>query len=374
MNRLSRTPLVYIIDDLGVGGAQRQLVELVKSLPTGCYIPHVISLSTTRIDYVEALRAARIPVTLIPQQGKWSWSAFITLWKTLRAIRPTIVNTWLFTADLYGRLAAWCAGVPIIISTVHSVDLDKPSRHVIVDRWLKGVTHRFIATANAVGSVLNQREGVPQERMTIIHNGIDLREFVPASYNGHLRRTLKIGPNRPLIGIVGRLARVKDHETFIRAASIVIRTIPNCAFLIVGSGALRSSIQQLVAQLGLKSHIYFLDHQPLVAPVYDTLDLLVVSSLYEGCCRVILEAMAMEKPVVATAVGGNPELVIPGQTGLLVPVQDPPQLAEAIIQLLSDPARAKQMGTQGRRAIEGHFGLGRMVEETDALYHELALR
>ena len=363
--------VVYVVDDLNLGGAQRQLVELVEALPRTRYAPHIISLSATKCHYVEPLRAKGIPVTCIAQSGKWSWSAFVRLHHTLRDLRPTIVHTWLFTADLYGRLAARLAGVRIVISTIHSVDLDKPSRHVMADRILQRLTNRFIATAGAVRTVLNEREGVPAERTSIIYNGVDLREFTPAESNGHLRKEFGWPVDAPVLGIVGRLAPVKDHETFLYAAALVRQAMPDTRIVVVGDGARRAPLQRLIEQLDLRDHVTFLGNRSELPSIYESLDLLVVSSRYEGCCRVILEAMAMGKPVVATAVGGNPELVLPGQTGLLVPPEDPRHLANAILELLDQPERARAMGRAGRHRAEQRFSLKRMVDETDHLYQEL---
>ncbi|MBI4342291.1 MAG: glycosyltransferase [Candidatus Omnitrophica bacterium] len=363
--------VVYVVDDLNLGGAQRQLVELVQALPRDRYDVHIISLSATKRAYVGALRAGKIPVTCIAQSGKWSWRTFIQLYRVIRRLRPAVVHTGLFTADLYGRLAARLAGVRVVVSTVHSVDFDKPSRHVMADRLLRGLTDRFIATAGAVRTVLNEREGVPPERTTVIYNGVNLREFTPASSNGHLRAELGLPAEDPVIGIVGRLVPVKDHETFLYAAALVRQAMPRSRFLIVGDGARRAPLEHLIDQLDLRGHVRFLGSRSEVAPVYDLLDLLVVSSRYEGCCRVILEAMAMSKPVVATAVGGNPELVSSGRTGLLVPPEDPRHLADAILELLDHPDRARAMGRSARHRVEQRFSLERMVEETDRVYQEL---
>ena len=366
--------IVFVVDDLNLGGAQRQLVELVIALPRDRYEAHVISLSGTKCACVEALRAGGIAFTCIAQSGKWSWSAFLRLYGALRRLRPALVHTGLFTADLYGRLAARLAGVPIVVSTVHSVDLDKPSRYVIVDRLLRRLTDRFITTAGAVRTVLGEREGVPAQRTTVIYNGVNLREFSPASSNGHLREELGWSGGEPLIGIVGRLAPVKDHETFLYAAALVRQAVPRARFVIVGDGPLRIALHHLVDRLDLGGHVRLTGSRAEVASVYDALDLLVVSSRYEGCCRVILEAMAMGKPVIATAVGGNPELVLAGQTGLLVPPEDPRHLADAILELLDYPERARAMGRAARHRAEQRFSLERMVEETDRVYQELLNR
>ena len=366
--------IAYVIDCLGWGGAQRQLVELVRALPKDRYVVEVISLSDDKVAYVEVLRQAGIALTLIPHSGKWSWTTLVRLYQALRRFRPAIVHTGLFTADLYGRVAARLAGVPWVVSTTQSVDSDKPWHYVLVDRWLKTLTDHFIVNAEAVGEVLCARERVARRKITTIYNGIDLERFRGQEQDGALRRQYGISAAQPLIGIVGRLAPVKDHETFIRAAWHVCQQLPTCAFVIVGSGPLKSSLEQLVAHLGMGANVHFVDTQTEVERVYTALDLLVVTSRYEGCCNVILEAMATGKPIVATAVGGNPELVIPGQTGLLVPPRQPKRIAEAILTLLHDPEQARRLGRGGRHHVETQFALDRMVDQTEAVYRRLVER
>ena len=312
-----------------------------------------------------------MPVTLIEQSGKWSWQAYRLLVRAIRSAQPDIVHTWLFTADLYGRLAAWRAKVPVIISAVRSVEPDKPWHYVLADRLLRFVTDAFTVNAKAVGEVLTRRERVPPSKIHTIYNGIDLGALDPSIVDGAVRQQLAVGKGAPLIGIVGRLAPVKDHATFLRAAALVLRRVSSAQFVLVGDGPLRAELKRLVHLLDIEPSVHFLGNQTNMAEVIGALDLVVVSSTYEGCCNAILEGMAMAKPVVATAVGGNPELVSPGKTGVLVPPSDSAQLAEAIVKLIKDPQRAVAMGAAGRKRVEARFSLQRMVEETGRLYQHL---
>ena len=146
---------------------------------------------------------------------------------------------------------------------------------------------------------------------------------------------------------------------------------PQAKFLIVGDGPRWHTLQELVRALGLGPTVHFLPSRTQITDVLAALDVVVVSSRYEGCCNVILEAMAMAKPVVATAVGGTPELIVPGETGWLVPPGDPPSLARAVGEVLRQPQQARLMGHWARQRAETHFSLPRMVEQTTALYHAL---
>lgn len=363
--------VAYIIDDLGLGGAQRQLVELLKGLARTRYEVHVISLSTAKTHYADALRSRGIPLHEIPQSGTLDWRCLRALVTLLKALRPSIVHTWLFTADLYGRVAACRARVPVIVSAVRSVEPDKPWHYVAADRLLRRVTHAFTVNAEAIGQVLAARERVSPARIHTIYNGVDLGVFDSAKADGAVRRRVGVDVTTPLIGMVGRFAPVKDHATFLRAAAVVRRELPHARFLLVGDGPLKEEMSRLSRALGLKEHVHMWESQSDIAAVFAALDVVVVSSRYEGCCNVILEAMAMGKPVVATAVGGNPELVGHEQTGLLVPPADPMPLAEAIARLVRDPRRAHAMGQAARRRVEERFGLSRMVHQTQRLYDDV---
>ncbi len=363
--------ILHVIDDLGLGGAQRQLVELLKGLKEKNTPLEVIALSTEKTDYAQSVRDLGIPLTLISQSGKWSWSAFFTLKRALKRSRPDIVQTWLFTADLYGRIAAKMSGVPVIISTVRSVELDKPAHYVLADRLLNRWTDRFIVNAKAVGDVLTEREKVSREKIDLIYNGLDLTGLDPAKQDGFFRKKHGLSAGIPVIGIVGRLAPVKDHETFLKAAALAAADLPEAVFVVVGGGPLKATLESQAKRLGLSSRVRFLESQLQVAEVYSGLDLLVVSSLYEGCSNVVLEAMAMGKPVIATSVGGNPELVIQGKTGLLVPPKDAGLLAQRIKEMVLQPQKRLEMGRQARLMVKERFTLGRMVDQTEAVYRGL---
>ncbi len=366
-----RRRIALIIDDLDVGGAQRQLLEMAQHLPKDRFEVSVIALSATRLQLAEEVRAAGVPVYAIAQSGAWSWSCWRSLYRLLRVLRPQLVHTWLFTADLYGRSAAWAARVPRILSAVRSVEPWKPGRYVLVDRVLRRITDAFTVNAGAIGDVLTQREGVPPAKIITVYNGVDLARFDPAAANGAVRQQVGATDQMPVVGIVGRLSPEKDHATFLQAAVLVATQRPQARFLILGSGALREELRALAVQLGLEGAVRFLGAQADVREVFAALDLLVVSSRYEGCCNVILEGMAMGKPVVATAVGGNPELVKSGQTGWLVPAQDPAAMAQAMLRVIDDPQMAAAMGREGRRQVEARFSTERMIEQTASLYERL---
>jgi glycosyltransferase involved in cell wall biosynthesis len=365
-----RTRVVHVIDHLDPGGAQSQLLELARHLPRERWACHVISLSATQGTLLPEFQAAGIPVTRIAQQGRWSWSCFWALRQALRSLRPDIVHTWLFTADLYGRLAARTSGVPVLITAVRSVEPSKPWHYVAVDAGLQHLTDAITINAEAIRPVLRRREHIRGRKIHTIYNGIDGAMFSPAAVNGAVRESLGWGA-APVVGLVSRLMPEKDPATFVRAALMVAGTLPTARFLIVGHGPLAPALQEMVRAAHVSDRFVFTGYRRDRAACLQAMDIVVLSSLYEGCANAILEAMAMAKPVVATRVGGNPELVVEGLTGLLVPSADPEALAAALQALLQDPTRARAMGRAGRARIEAEFTISRMVQGTAALYTSL---
>ena len=365
--------VAHVIDSLGLGGAQRQLVELVKALPKDRYEVSIISLSDEKREFEAELAAHGIHFTVLTHRGAWSWRTLGQVLKLIREARPDIVHTWLFTAGLYGRIAAKLAGVRLVVHAVRSIEPDKPGLYVVADRVLRWTTSAYVANAEAVGHVLLRRERVRKEAIAVCYNGVDLLRFTPETHNGALRKELNWSAEELIVGMVGRLEPVKDHGTFLRAAKLVIEKQPSVKFLCVGSGPLRAGLETLIRGLGIESNIRMIEKRSAAAAI-SAMDVVVVPSIYEGCSNVILEAMAMGKPVIASQVGGNPELVQGGSTGMLFPVGDARALAAAIFALAKDEESRRRMSEAALVLVRKHFTLGAMVVRTEAVYQNLMQR
>ncbi len=363
--------IVHIIDDLHGGGAQQQLYELVRNLPKDEWDPIVISLSQEKLQLADQFEQAGISVQCIHQQGKWSWSCFWELVHTLRALNADVVHTWLFTADLYGRLASRWLGQACVISSIRSVQTDKPKHYVWVDRFLKNITHKFIVNADIIQPVMHEREGVSFDKIKTVHNGIDLENFISNGHAQTVREELGLSRDDQVIGIVSRLMPVKDPMTFLLAARAVHQEMPQVKFVIVGDGELSEELQSHVQDWGLQGQVIFTGFRQDRARLLSAMDIVALSSLYEGCSNAILEAMAVGKPVVATDVGGNRELVRVGKSGYLVRAQDPKAMADVFKQLLRDDALRIKMGHMGRQLVEENFTLEQLVRKTSKVYREL---
>lgn len=367
--------IVLVIDLLGTGGAERQLIELVKNIDREKFEISVVSLSTEKTDLLSELIENNIEVKLIDQWGKICIPTFINLYKFIKLKRPDIVHTYLFTASLYGRIVARLAGVPFVISSERSTEVWKKKSYIITDYILSKFTNRIIVNAKAIKEMLIKREKIPAKKIQVIYNGLDLNRLISKETNiEEIKKKLNIFNGNKIIGIVGRLTKEKDHITFLRAAKIISDYYDNANFLVVGGGDLRGELEGYASVLGISNKVIFTGKTNNVAETLRAIDVFVSTSLYEGCSNAILEAMASGLPVVATKVGGNPEIVNDGLTGILVPPRNPDLLAEAVLSLLNNPELRKTMGKNGRERIESDFILSKMVSNTEGVYESLVSR
>jgi len=363
--------IAFVIDDLGLGGAQRQLLELVKQLDRKRFQATVYGLSVKKTALKEAFERAQVPVILFDQKGKLSLPVLLGLWRALRRFSPTIVHTYLFTADVYGRIAGKLAGIPILISSVRSTEPDKKWHYVLMDRFLGRWSDAVVANAQCIGELLSVRERIETKKIYTIHNGVDLRRFPYPMQNGHLRTVLGIPDGALLLGTVGRLGPEKDHRTLLHAVAELSKKNLKPYLLLIGDGPLSESLTRLGEALGIGGQLRWLGARSDIPELLAGLDLFVLPSRYEGCPNVVLEAMAAGKCVVATGVGGTPELIRSGETGVLVTPGEIEELVEVLSNLLKDLSKVSEIGQRARASVSQTFSVDRMVEKTEALYGQL---
>jgi glycosyltransferase involved in cell wall biosynthesis len=300
------------------------------------------------------------------------------LCRLIRQIRPHIVHTHTAKAGVTGRLAAWLMGVPVIVHTFHGQVFDGyfgsvVSRLIVlIERWLARPTSVIIAISPRLKDELLAKRIAPHNKVAVIELGLDLEDFLATTgRSGVIRADLPISAEDPLVGIVGRLVPIKDHRTFLEACVRVIRKDRRVRFVIVGDGELRGMLEALSKQLGLADRVYFTGWKKHGPSIYADLDLVVVSSRNEGTPVSIIEALATGKPVVATRVGGVPDLVEHGSDGLLVPPADPQALADAIIYFLENPEAARAAALHGRERVRERYSKARLLADLQTLYLEL---
>ncbi|MGI6605059.1 MAG: glycosyltransferase family 4 protein [bacterium] len=359
--------VLHIISDLNVGGAGRYLLNLLPGLKAEGVLVQVVCPGGGELER-ELRERGFEPWLLSEGDASFSWRAVAEIRRYLAQGSYQVVHTH---ASLAGRVAARLSGVRGLVLTRHGLGRsDKVSfLRRGVGRVVSGaLTDRVIAISEAVAAAL-VAEGVDYRRIRVIPNGIDVGEFAQASGAG-VRLELGVG-NRPVVGMVARLVPEKAPQDFLRAAALVRRSFPEAIFLLVGSGPLEAELKRRARELGFGEEFRFLGYRRDVAGVTAALDVAVLSSHQEGLGLVLLEAMAAGKPVVATNVGGIPEVVVPDATGLLVPPGQPEALAAAITRVLSDRGLAAALGSEGQRVAWERFSLDAMAQRTAAVYREL---
>jgi glycosyltransferase involved in cell wall biosynthesis len=275
--------------------------------------------------------------------------------------------------NTYGCLAALLGRIPII-TTVHGKAYygDKWRRRLAY-RCVARSSFRMVAVSEDIRRFLVQEVGVRPDRVSTIYNGIDVKAYYPSERGATVRGELGIAPAAPVIGMVGSLYPVKGHTYLLQAAVRVVKAFPLAVFLIVGRGGLLDQLREQAQQLGIGAHVRFLGFSEDIPPLLQAMDIFALPSLSEGLSLSLLEAMAAGKPAVATAVGGNPEVVLHEETGFLVPSQDVEALACRIISLLKDQAMAHQFGVHGQRRALETFSVEHMVNAYQDLYQEALL-
>ncbi|MEX0675524.1 MAG: glycosyltransferase [Pirellulales bacterium] len=360
--------ILQIIATLTRGGAEKQLVLLATGLPRDEFDVHVCALSRGG-PYEEDLRRAGIPVTVIGKSWKYDPMAWWKLRGHVARLRPDLVQTWMFTANAYGRTAARSAKVPRIVASERCVDMWKVWHHLAIDRRLAKRTDAIVVNSRGVEQFY-QAQGLPSEKLRVIHNGIGP---APASDVAHdaLCRELGLPPNSRLIGAVGRLWHQKRIKDVIWAADLLKVIRKDVHLLIIGEGPLRDDLERFRDLCLIEDQVHFLGARDDVMRLMPHFELLWLASGFEGLPNSIMEAMSCGVPVVATDIWGNRELVVHGQTGFLVPVGDRAGLARYAHKILEDPELRRRLGAAGRQRILAEFTVESMVRKHAALYREL---
>lgn len=359
--------VMHFITELESGGAQSALLRLLEGLDRSRFTPVVLCLYNGNRLVAQQIRALGIEVVDLGMSTKWRLDAFWRLWQLLRRVRPDILHTWMFHANIPGRVLGWLAGVSLIISSERTMGQEGWGRRFL-NRLTSPLADRIICVSQNVADFAQHVIGLPAAKLVVIPNGIDIGSFPPP-------------PNRPMpaaecmtIGYVGRLQKVKGVNFLIAAFAQLVAQHPKLQLQIVGDGSERHALESQVQQLGLTNNVQFLGTRQDVAALYPTFDLFVLPSLWEGMPNVLLEAMACGVPLVATNTGGTPEVVEHGKTGILVPPGEATTLYEAMALLIADTAQRHQLTQAGRQYVEQTFSIKQTVAKTAALYEQLLVK
>lgn len=377
---MSRIPVLYVIPRMSIGGAQRHLVQVLQGLDRRRFEPLLCCLATDRGDAHDLLgevRALDVPVldaglrdasNALVRPHTFRQMARIA--GELRRRRVKIVHSYLFHANWFGTLAGRLAGVPALIVSKRSMDLYPRARERWACKLSNHLAHRVTAVAQAVGEHVHREEGCPRDKIVVIPNGVNTEQFreMPAAPPAEV---VAAGGSGKVFGTIARLVWKRGNEELVEAAALVARDEPSARLLVVGDGPMRPKLEQKVSESGLGETVRFLGAVPRAARLLPSFDVFVLSSVWEGMSNGLLEAMAAGRPVVATSVGGNTEVVVHGESGLLVPPRDPKAMADAVLRLLREPELARRMGEAASRRVQTEFSIPRMIRRMESLYDEM---
>ena len=372
----NQSPLiVHIIYRLGVGGLENGLVNIINLLPVEAY-RHAIICLTDSTDFSERLQRRDVAIYEIHKRAGQDWSSFFKVYRLLKQLRPSIVHTRNLAAIEY-QFCAWLAGVSYRVHGEHGWDVFDPEGNNVKYQWLRKIMglliHRFVPLSLHLETYLLSQVGIPHSKITRICNGVDTHVFHPRAND----RQTPVGCSLDLsgkivIGTVGRMHGVKDQITlvnaFLEAANLSSSFRDQARLLLIGEGPLRETALTLLGQHGLAESAWLPGERSDIAEILRLLDVFVLPSQAEGISNTLLEAMATGLAVIATRVGGNPELVLEGKTGLLVDKQNPLQLAEALLCLFNDQVLRQQFAEAGLNRVLEEFTIDGMVARYQRLY------
>ena len=364
--------IVYTIKSMEVGGSQTHLLQVLRLLDRRRFDPVLYCLTGEGV-LQENVRALDVPVidggARSGFKGRQSLAAILRLARYLRRERADVVHNYLLRANAVGSVAARLAGIPVVLCSKRGCH-ERRGLELAGAKLGNWLADRVTANADAVREFVHDNEGCPLRKFVVIPSGVDTERFRPTPGDDYKTR-LGLPPHAPVVGIVTRMRVRKGVEEFLRAMIQVGERHPMVQTVIVGEVELDPDLRQLVTKSGMDDGLHLLGRRSDMPEVLSAFDVFVLSSHDEGMSNAILEAMAMEKPVVATDVGGTGEVIRDGQSGLLVPPKDSAALAVAINEMLVAPERAREMGRLGRRIVRDGFSAQTMVRQMEELYLQL---
>ncbi len=356
----ARMRICHVSLTLCTGALERLLADWARFHNSEKFQLSYIAMQQTG-RFADEIREHGCPVTEL--RSKKRFGQIMEMAKIFRADKIDVVHTHNTYPHIYATLAARLAGVKAVVNTRHGQRLGHGKRSQIQYRWASRFVNRMVAVSEDAARLCVDDDGVAESRVSTIWNGIDLSKF---GYRGPSTAPTAIS--------VARLSPEKDFPTMLKATAEVVKKIPDFRLQIVGDGSERESMEALVQQLGISTAVEFLGERTDVHELLGKAGFYVSSSLSEGISLTLLEAMAVGLPIVATDVGGNSEIVVDGETGHVVPANDPSALATAIIGMCHKSEQWSPMGVAGRKRVETCFDIRRMIADYEHVYEEVATK
>lgn len=371
---MSAPPLIaHVLHHFGVGGMENGVVNLINHLPPQRY-RHAIICLTSYTDFHLRLNPT-VEIVALNKRAGHDLGLYRRLYRSLRQLRPALVHTRNLSA-LEAQAVAAAAGVRARVHGEHGRDIydlhGRSRKYNLLRRTLRPLVQRYIAVSQDLARWLADTVHVAPQRIAQIYNGVDSQKFAPRRQRGPFGPPGFSDERSFIIGSVGRMAEVKDYPSLVRAFIQLLHTQQDlrsrARLVILGDGVTRTSCQNLLREAGLAELAWLPGEREDIAALMPQFDVFALPSLGEGISNTILEAMACALPVVATAVGGNVELIAPGHNGCLVPPAQPELMAQALLNYAEDAALTQAHGRAGRAKIESQFSMAAMVGAYTQVY------
>ena len=369
--------VVHLIYRLDFGGLETLLAECINRMPAEKY-RHAIVCLTDYSDFSKKITRSDVEIFALHKPPGLGLATHFSLWTLFRRIRPTILHTYNISALEYVAIAA-LAGVPIRVHAEHGRDASDPEgtnrKYNFLRRLLRPFVDRFIPVSADLRRWFRDTIGVSDTKNLLINNGVDIQQFALAKGRQPKMHVRHFAENCFVIGTVGRIQDVKNHtgliDAFIRLLAIFPEQKERLKLAIIGDGPLLPALKAKVNDAGIADSVWLPGARNDIANIMQTFSVFAMTSIAEGTPVVLLEAMASGLPVIATRVGGMPEVIIENVTGKLVPVNDPEEFAAAIAEYVRTPELVAQHGVAGRQRIENTYSIDAMLDAYTGLYDSL---
>lgn len=374
--------IAYVLNSFIRAGVEEHVLSLLRNVNRDRFRPFLFAPPRLIAAFGNDLNDLDVQVVPLHIRGLWDMASMYRFWRLIRQHAITIINTHMFQASFYYTPLALAARAPVRLETAHLLEswrLERWPRCIrrasfAVDRSIARMQHAFLAVSDSCKRNLIEVKGIPADKITVIANGRDLNGFTRQagqSRRNDIRQRLGIAPSEFVFGTMARLEKQKNHEFLLRAVSRLAASRNGFRVVLVGDGASRPSLQDLASRLEIAHLVTFAGFQADVVGHYAAFDVHVLPSLYEGLPLALIEALAMETPIIATDVDGNNEVVRHGDNGLLVPLGDIDALCNALAYAIDNREVIGEMARHGRQHVTELFSLERQVRDTELLYERL---
>lgn len=360
--------VLHIISRLPIGGVENQLLTILKKYDEGKLHPLVCSLSDKGEigKEIEDLGIEVIPLNKL--KHRFDWTIVKEIYQLIKKRDIKIVRTHQYHANLYGRIAAWLARVPCIVASVHNIyTRDRKLHRRTINKFLSRFTDKVVAVSEIVKKDILKYDGLAEDKITVIYNGIDIGKFTNINASG-IRSEYGISADIPVVGTVGRLTPQKGQRCLIEAIWKIKNKFPQIMLFIVGDGPIREELRVYAKTLGIDNNIIFTGLRRDIPALLASMDIFIFPSLWEGLPNALIEAMAAGKPIIATDIPPVREVLSSGEIGILVPPNNSDAIADSIEFLLHDETLAENLRTAARDRAFSSFNIDTTVNQYTDLF------